>query len=382
MKQVNNVKGSTRKRGSWQWSLSMLLLIGCLLSACGSGNAQSSANGSGNQNGKNGNSTATTAPTATANTENAGNEQSKAAPSGKVVVYTAGPEGLATKIKEGFEAKYGITVEQFDGTTGKILGRLEAEKSNPVADIVIVASWPSAMSMKNEGWTQGYADAANADKLQTGWVDADSHLFGYSASALGITYNTKLVSEPPTDWTELADAKWAGVVNIPDPSLSGSALDFISGYLNDKGEEGWSFFEQLKQNGVAMAGANKEALDPVITGAKSVVMAGVDYMAYSAKAKGEPVDIVYPSSGTVINPRAAMIMKTSPNLDNARLFIDYLLSDEAQALVTGAYLLPGRADIKADNRTNTEDIKLLNYDWNWMSEQGETISTKFLEIYK
>lgn len=369
---MKSVKSMSMKWVSWQWSLVMLILVSGLLTACGGGtnnNANSSGAGATQQ-------PATTEPTQQPTSE------PKAAPSGKVVVYTAGPAGLATKIKEGFEAKYGVTVEQFDGTTGKVLGRLEAEKSNPVADVVVLASWPSAMAMKAEGWTQGYPEAANRDKLQPGWVDEDSHLFGYSASALGITYNTKLVTEPPTDWSDLTDPKWKGLVNIPDPSLSGSALDFISGYLNDQGEDSWSVFEALKANDVAMAGANKEALDPVITGAKSIVMAGVDYMAYSAKAKGEPVDIVYPASGTVINPRAAMIMKTSPNLDNARLFIDYMLSDEAQAFVTDAYLLPGRADIKADNRVNTDEIKLLHYDWNWMSEQGEAISAKFLEMFK
>lgn len=372
MKAVKN--SSFKKWLSWQGTLAMVVLMSGMLAACGGNGGQANSNSTGAAAGAT-QETATSQPSEQPASE-------KPAPSGKVVVYTAGPEGLATKIREGFEAKYGITVEQFDGTTGKVLGRLEAEKGNPVADVVVLASWPSAMAMKAGGWTQGYPEAANADKLQEGWLDADSHLFGYSASALGITYNTKLVSEPPTDWSDLTDPKWKGVVNIPDPSLSGSALDFISGYLNDKGDGGWDFFQELKANGVAMSGANKEALDPVITGAKSVVMSGVDYMAYSAKAKGEPVDIVYPASGTVINPRAAMIMKTSPNLDNARLFIDYLLSDEAQSLVTGAYLLPGRADIKADNRVNTDEIKLLNYDWNWMSEQGEEISAKFLEMFK
>ena len=44
-----------------------------------------------------------------------------------------------------------------------------------------------------------------------------------------------------------------------------------------------------------------------------MVIAGVDYMTYSAKAKGEPVDIVYPKSGTVISPRSG-IMKDSKML--------------------------------------------------------------------
>ena len=47
-----------------------------------------------------------------------------------------------------------------------------------------------------------------------------------------------------------------------------------------------------------------------------------------------------------MNPRPAMILKTAPNMDNAKAFVDYLFSDEAQQLVANAYLLPGRTDIK------------------------------------
>ncbi|WP_400164507.1 ABC transporter substrate-binding protein [Brevibacillus sp. TJ4] len=329
----------------------------------------------------------------TGNTQNAAQPANSAAPSpstepakpksNTLTVYAAGPEKMATKIKEGFEAKTGIKVEQFDGTTGKILSRLEAEKSNPVADVVIVASWPSGLALKEQGLTQSYEGAQHADKLYDTWIDQDKHLFGYSASALGITYNTDLVSNPPGDWSDLTKPEWKGMVNIPDPSLSGSALDFISGYLDDQGENGWDLFKALKANDVAMAGANKEALDPVITGAKSVVLAGVDYMAYEAIAKGEHVGITYPSSGTVTNPRPAMIMKDAKNLENAQLFIDYLLSDEAQKIVADSYLLPGRSDIPAhESRTQVSDIKELKYDWVWMTENGPDITTEFLKIFK
>ncbi|MCU6708661.1 ABC transporter substrate-binding protein [Paenibacillus sp. J5C_2022] len=350
----------------------MMLMLVMVLSAC-TGNGVVEENG--------GNNSATTEAPESGKT--AQMEASAAPKSDKLVVYTAGPAGMAAGIKEGFEAATGIKVEQFDGTTGKVLARLEAEKGNPVADVVILASWPSGLSLKEQGMTQSYVGAANADRLYETWVDGDKHLFGYSASALGMTYNTKLVDNPPVDWSDLAKPEWKDAVNIPDPSLSGSALDFISGYLNERGDAGWELFQSLKDNGVALAGANKEALNPVVTGAKSAVMAGVDYMAYSAIAKGEPIGIAYPASGTVINPRPAMILKDAKNVENAKLFIDYLLSDEAQKLVAEAYLLPGRSDIEAHaDRVGVKDIKLLQYDWNWMTEQGEAITDKFLTMFK
>lgn len=333
--------------------------------------------GCGSANGTSTSEAATPAPEA-----NTASATPEAALSGKLVLYSAGPQGLADKILNGFMTKTGIDVEMFQGTTGKILARMEAEKANPVADVVILASLPSVQALKEDGLTLPYPEALGRDKLNKDWSDAEGNYFSSSASALGIVYNTKLVPNPPKSWAELSAPEWKDAVNIPDPTLSGSALDFITGYLSVNGEQGWDLFQSYKANGVAMAGANQEALDPVITGAKKLVAAGVDYMAYSAKAKGEPLDIIYPEEGTVVSPRPAAILKSSPNVDNAKAFIDYLLSDEAQQLVADAYLIPGREDIEATNRANLKDIPQLKADWVWMSEHGDETAAQFAEIYK
>ncbi len=56
--------------------------------------------------------------------------------------------------------------------------------------------------------------------------------------------------------------------------------------MKKNGKDGWNLFEQLKKNEVTVAGANQEALDPVVTGAKDMVIAGVDYMDVQCKSKG------------------------------------------------------------------------------------------------
>ncbi|EOP92202.1 extracellular solute-binding protein [Bacillus sp. AC79A.1] len=300
----------------------------------------------------------------------------------KIVVYSAGPKGLAEKIQKDFEKKTGIKVEMFQGTTGKILARMEAEKKNPVVDVVVLASLPAMEGLKKEGQTLAYKEAKQADKLRSEWSDDKGHYFGYSASALGIVYNTKNVKTAPEDWSDITTGEWKGKVNLPDPALSGSALDFVTGYVKKNGKDGWNLFEQLKKNEVTVAGANQEALDPVVTGAKDMVIAGVDYMTYSAKVKGEPVDIVYPKSGTVISPRAAGIMKDSKNVEGAKEFIDYLLSDDVQKQVAKAYLLPGRTDIKAENRPNVEEIPVLNIDWKTVEKEQDEIGKQFKKVFQ
>lgn len=282
--------------------------------------------------------------------------------SGKVTVYMPSPAGLADKLAEGFQAATGVEVETFQGTTGEILARLEAEKANPVADVVILASWSDGLGMKADGQLVSYVPA-NADKAVEGWIDSDSTLFGYSASAVGVIYNTSVVESLDADWDELGNAEYKGQLAIPDPEKSGACKDFVAGFVNNNG---WDAFQAMADNGMTVPGANKAALEAVTTGEVGILVAGVDYNAYTSMNKGEPLNIYYPAGGTVVNPRPAMILKTAPNMDNAKAFVDYLFSDEAQNLVAQAYLLPGRADVKCDGRTNLEDIPQLPCDWEAM----------------
>ena len=338
------------------------------LAACGSTPAASSESAPAE-------STAASTESAAA-TEAAPAESTSATGSGKVTVYMPSPAGLADKLAEGFTAKTGIEVEQFQGTTGEILARLEAEQANPVADVVILASWSDGLSMKADGKLESYTPA-NADKIVDGWLDADNELFGYSASAVGVIYNTTVFPTMDADWNALGGEKYKDQLAIPDPEKSGACKDFVAGYVTSNG---WTDFEAMAANGMKAPGANKAALEAVTTGEVGALVAGVDYNAYSSKAKGEPIDIYYPAGGTIVNPRPAMILKTAPDMDNAKAFVDYLFSDEAQELVAKAYLLPGRSDVKCDGRSNLEDIPQITPDWEKMMAEASDDAAKVNEL--
>jgi iron(III) transport system substrate-binding protein len=77
------------------------------------------------------------------------------------------PSGLNEKYLADFEEKTGVDVELFEGTTGGILARVETEKDNPVADVVVLASWFDGLSVKNSGELMSYTPE-NADKPYAG----------------------------------------------------------------------------------------------------------------------------------------------------------------------------------------------------------------------
>ena len=302
---------------------------------------------------------------------------STAPATGKVTVYMPSPAGLSNKIAKVFEKKTGIKVEQFQGTTGEILARLEAEKSNPVADVVILASWSDGLSMKQKGELASYTPQ-NADKMVKDFKDNDNELFGYSASAVGVIYNKNVIPELSADWKELSDPKYEGKLAIPDPEKSGACKDFLAGYVSTYG---WDALEGMAKNGMKVPGANKAALEAVTTGEVGILVAGVDYNAYSAIKKGEPLAIYYPKSGTIVNPRPAMMMKSAPDKENAQKFMDYLLSDEVQKMVADAYLIPGRSDVKAKN-TDLKDIPQIKPDWEKMMSIASETAAKLNALCK
>lgn len=299
---------------------------------------------------------------------------------GKVTVYMPSPAGLADKMVALFTEQTGIQVDKFQGTTGEILARLEAEAANPVCDVAILASWSDGLAMKEDAKIQSY-EPKERDKINEGWIDDDNMLFGYSASAVGVIYNTTLFQDLDADWADFADPKYADMIAIPDPEKSGACKDFLAGFVTgydnaDKILESWA------ANGLAVPGANKAALEAVTTGEKGILIAGVDYNAYKGIAKGEPLAIYYPAGGTVVNPRPAMIMKDAPNLENAKKFIDFLFTEDAQKLVAEAYLLPGRNDVKSEGRTNLSEIPQLPTVWEDMVPVASDTAKKLNELVR
>ena len=68
----------------------------------------------------------------------------------------------------------------------------------------------------------------------------------------------------------------------------------------------------------------------------------VDFMAFNAKAKGSPIDFIFPAEGMPAVTEPVAILKTTQNAAAARAFVDFILSDEGQKLAVVDGLHPGQ----------------------------------------
>lgn len=272
-----------------------------------------------------------------------------------ITVYTAGPASLIDKLSAGFTAQTGIKVDVFQATTGQVMARIEAEAANPVVDVLISASWDTATDFASRGWLVPYA-SPNAVNVPD-FLKSDTAV-AQGVSALAIAWNPASGTPKPAEWADLTKPEFKDLVNLPDPAQSGATFELVAAL---EAQGGWKLFEDLATNGAEVAGANAAALNPVLQGAKAAVFGAVDYISLAGKKKGESIEVIFPASGTVIAPRPVMILEWSKQQEEAKRFVDYVLSDEGQALVAATELMPARSDVAAD-RPLIADLAILPID--------------------
>jgi len=266
------------------------------------------------------------------------------APGGVLVLYTSQPEQDAAKTTAAFKAVYPeVTVQVFRSGTVEVMGKLSAEfaAGQPTADVLLIADAVSMESLKKDSRLLAYP-RANVKGFPAGSYDTDRTYFGSKLITSGIAFHTSAPVKP-TSWQDLVRPELKGQVTLPSPLYSGAAAIQLS-TLAARGDLGWKFFQALRANDAAPVQGNGAVLKAVSSGEKTYGVL-VDYMAFNAKAKGSPIDFVFPKEGVTAVTEPVAILKTTKNPEAARAFVDFILSDEGQKLALAMGYIPAKAGV-------------------------------------
>ncbi|WP_425356406.1 ABC transporter substrate-binding protein [Xaviernesmea rhizosphaerae] len=262
----------------------------------------------------------------------------------KLVLYTSQPNTDAQQTADAFMAKHpGIKVEWVRDGTPKIIARLRAEieAGQPQPDLLLIADVVTMEGLKKEGRLMAYP-AADTAAFDPALMDRDKTYFSTKLITTGIIYNTKAPFVPQS-WQDLTDAKARGLIAMPSPLASGAAL-IHAVTLTENLPGGWDYIKALGANQAQASGGNGDVLKAVSGGDKLYGMI-VDFMAIREKAKGAPVDFVFPAEGVSAVTEPVAILKTAKNPEAAKAFVDFLLSPEGQALEVSQGYIPARNDV-------------------------------------
>lgn len=300
-----------------------------------------------------------------------------AAASDHVVLYSANDDTVNKIIVEGFEKETGITVDVVSTGSGVLFRRIASEKDNPQADVVWGVS--SALLKGNKEYFQPY-QVKGREAVPAEYRDPNDLWIGTNLQVVTINQNTDSVdaSTGPRSWEDLLDPQWKGKLAFTDPANSGfsyaAATFLLSLWGND--DAAWDKLSKLIANAKIL---NRSTL--VFKGNGSgeyPIGISLEYAGFLWAHNGAPVQVNYPTDGTVALAEGAAVIKGAPDPDAAHQLIDYLASQPVQEeLLKATFRRPARQDVdlsSAAGMPKLSSIKILPYDDElWAKARNETL---------
>lgn len=287
-----------------------------------------------------------------------------------------------------FTEKTGIKVSYLRATTGELVNRVIAEKDDPQADILLGGASSYHIQAAAAGALEPYKSPL-AKSIPDYAKDADGNWTGFCVLTLGIGINTaryeqKFSSIPkPKTWEDLLNPAYKGEVVMTNPVASSTSYLFVQDQLQRLGwDKGWDYLIQLSQ--LVGQFPDSGSAPPKLIGTGEYAI-GIAYLHALTKYKslGFDIALVAPPQ-SVGDVDAVAVLKNAKNKDAAKKFVDFMLSTEAQELMSSIdFTIPVNPEAKpAEGSIPIADIDLINYDTEKASSQREEVLERWTKEVK
>ncbi len=256
---------------------------------------------------------------------------------------------------EGFKKKYPeIAVNELnpDGSSADELEAIRANKDNkgPQAPDVIDVGLAFGPQAKSEGLIQPYK-VATWDSIPDSAKDADGFWYGDYYGVMSFIVNTDMVKNVPTDWADLMKPEYKGAFALTGDPRSGNQglMSVMSAGMAaggkpgaDSAAKGLEFIGALNKAGNFVPVAGKTGS---IAQGSTPIVAAWDYnaLAWRDALAGNPkAEVIIPASGTLAGVYVQAISAYAPHPNAAKLWMEYIYSDEGQLGWLNGYCHPIR----------------------------------------
>ncbi len=251
-----------------------------------------------------------------------------------------------------FTAKYGIKINELnpDAGSGDEVEAIKANKDNkgPNAPDVIDVGYSFGPQLISDKLVQPYK-VATWDSIPDSAKDPAGNWYGDYYGVLALEINSDVVKNPPKDWADLTNPAYKGQVALSgDPRVSTQAQNSViaaalaNGGSLDNVQPGLDFFKKVNDAGNFVPVIAKQA---TVAKGETPIITRWDYNALADRdsLKGNPnISVVIPPSGVVAGVYIQAISAYAPHPNAAKLWMEYLYSDEGQIVWLKGYCHPIR----------------------------------------
>ena len=263
-----------------------------------------------------------------------------------LLVYTALETDQLKAYQEGFNKVHpDIDLKWLRDSTGVITAKLLAEKANPQADAVMGVAASSLALLDKNGMLEAYKPL-NLDAIMSQYRDKKDPpaWFGMDVWGTTICFNTveaakKNIPKPET-WKDLLKPVYKGQIVMPNPASSGTGFFNVTAWLTLWGDEmanpggkggGWKFMDGLHENIGQYTHSGSKPCNMAAAG-EYVVGISFEYRANANKAKGAPIDLIFPKEGLGWDLEGFAIYNGTKKLDASKKLADWASSKDAMKL--------------------------------------------------
>ena len=311
----------------------------------------------------------------------------------QLLVYTALETDQLKAYQEGFNKVHpDIELRWVRDSTGVITAKLLAEKANPQADVVMGVAASSLALLDKQGMLEPYAPL-NLDAIMSQYRDKKKVPAWWGMDVWGATvcFNTvealkKNIPKPET-WKDLTKPVYKGQVVMPNPASSGTGFFDVTAWLSLWGDDGgkgggWKYMDGLHDNVAQYTHSGSKPCNMAAAG-EYVVGISFEYRGNTNKAKGAPIDLIFPKEGLGWDLEAFGIMKGTKKLDAAKKLADWASSKDAMLLYGKNFAITAQPGVAEPLKNIPPDYekRLVKMDFQWAADNRERILDEWTKRY-
>ncbi|MFV0421092.1 ABC transporter substrate-binding protein [Oleidesulfovibrio sp.] len=292
---------------------------------------------------------------------------------GRLVIYCSNEPFACQAVADAFAEKFDVKVQMTRSGSGTTYAKILAEKDNPQGDVWYAGTLDPHSQAGVNGLLESYKSPMLEEigpEFQNPATTKQYHSAGVYAGVLGYSVNTDVLKEKglemPRSWEDLTKPEYKDLIQVASPQSSGTAYTVLATMVQLKGEDAaYEYLAKLHKN---INQYTKSGSAPGKAAARGETMIGIGFLHDHAlqKANGYPLELVVPSEGTGYEIGGLSIIKDCRNLENAKLFVDFMLSAEGQEVPQQVkmYQVPTNknANVPAE-AIRLDQVKLIDYDF-------------------
>lgn len=310
---------------------------------------------------------------------------------GTLVIYTTIGDAEYHYFVDGFQNKYpGIKIEVVNGGAGELKTRIASEAGNPQADVMFGGLV--------------YSDAVNYAQLWDGYISPNVEKMGLPAKkyelnwittqVVNLLVNKKMVQSmgiTVNGYEDLLNPKLKGQIIMADPTSSSSGWNNLAAMMTVMGggdptsPKAWEYVEKLiAQLDGKISSSSSRTYKNVLEGENPV---GITYegpcIQYVEDGVAGDLEIVYMKEGTIATTFGSAVVKNAPHMENAKLFADWITSEECQAVLAETVQRGANMNVPVTNKfvKDASQIKFVKFDEAYFAEHKDEIQEKWTKSW-